>query len=82
MEWVVTTGKTLDEARDSALDQLGVHGDDAEFEVLEEPRPGCSAASEASSVSVPGSARPPRAPRSSAVIARSGPARAETRARI
>ena len=24
----------------AALDQLGVHGDDAEFEVLEEPRPG------------------------------------------
>ena len=40
MEWVVTTGKTLDEAKDLALDQLGVDEADAEFEVLEEPKPG------------------------------------------
>lgn len=40
MEWVVTTGKTLDEAKDLALDQLGVDESDAEFEVLEEPKPG------------------------------------------
>ena len=40
MEWVVTTGKTLDEAKDLALDQLGVDDADAEFEVLEEPKPG------------------------------------------
>ncbi len=40
MEWVETTGKTVDDARESALDQLGVAGDDAEFEVLEEPRSG------------------------------------------
>ena len=40
MEWVETTGKTLEEAKDAALDQLGVDEDDAEFEVIEEPRPG------------------------------------------
>lgn len=40
MEWVVTTGKTVDEAREAALDTLGVDKSDAEFEVLEEPRPG------------------------------------------
>jgi len=40
MEWVETTAKTLDEAREAALDQLGVGLDDAEFDVLEEPRPG------------------------------------------
>jgi spoIIIJ-associated protein len=40
MEWVETTGKTVEEAKESALDQLGVHEDDAEFEVVEEPRTG------------------------------------------
>ncbi len=40
MEWVETTGKTVDEAKDAALDQLGVDEQDAEFEVLEEPRAG------------------------------------------
>jgi spoIIIJ-associated protein len=40
MEWVETTAKTLDEAREKALDQLGVGLDDAEFDILEEPRPG------------------------------------------
>jgi spoIIIJ-associated protein len=40
MEWVETTARTIDEAKDLALDQLGVSEDDAEFEVLEEPRPG------------------------------------------
>jgi len=40
MEWVVTTGKTLEEAKDAALDELGVDEVDAEFEVLEEPRQG------------------------------------------
>ena len=34
MEWVETTGKTVAEARDEALDRLGVAEDDAEFEVL------------------------------------------------
>lgn len=40
MEWVETTAKTLDEAKDLALDRLGVAADEAEFEVLEEPRAG------------------------------------------
>lgn len=40
MEWVETTGKTIVEARDQALDRLGVAEDEAEFEVLEEPRAG------------------------------------------
>ncbi len=40
MEWVETTGRTLEEAKDAALDQLGVHEDDAEFEVVEEPKSG------------------------------------------
>lgn len=40
MEWVETTGKTIEEAKDAALDQLGVDEQDAEFEVLEEPRTG------------------------------------------
>lgn len=40
MEWVETTGRTVEEAKDRALDQLGVAEDDAEFEVLDEPRPG------------------------------------------
>ncbi len=40
MEWVETTGKTVEEAKDLALDQLGVDEQDAEFDVLEEPRTG------------------------------------------
>jgi spoIIIJ-associated protein len=40
MEWVETTAKTVDEAREAALDQLGVGAEDAEFDVLEEPKPG------------------------------------------
>lgn len=40
MEWVETTGRTLEEAKDAALDQLGVHEDDAEFEVVDEPKSG------------------------------------------
>ncbi|MBI4883326.1 MAG: Jag N-terminal domain-containing protein [Actinobacteria bacterium] len=40
MEWVETTGKTLAEAKEAALDQLGVHEEDAEFDVLEEPQQG------------------------------------------
>ena len=40
MEWVETTGRTIEEAKDAALDQLGVDEQDAEFEVLEEPRTG------------------------------------------
>lgn len=40
MEWVETTGKTVEEAKELALDQLGVDSGDAEFEVLEEPKVG------------------------------------------
>ena len=40
MEWVETTGRTLEEAKDAALDQLGVDEHDAEFEILEEPKSG------------------------------------------
>jgi spoIIIJ-associated protein len=40
MEWVETTGKTVEEAKEKALDQLGVHVEDAEFDVLEEPKAG------------------------------------------
>lgn len=40
MEWVETTGRTVEEAKDRALDQLGVDEVDAEFEIVEEPRPG------------------------------------------
>jgi spoIIIJ-associated protein len=40
MEWVETTGKTLEDAKGAALDQLGVADDEAEFEVLEEPKSG------------------------------------------
>lgn len=40
MEWVETTGKSVTEAKDAALDELGVDETDAEFEILEEPRQG------------------------------------------
>ena len=40
MEWVEITAKTVEAARDAALDQLGVALDEAEIDVVEEPRPG------------------------------------------
>jgi spoIIIJ-associated protein len=40
MEWVETTGRTVEEALDNALDQLGVDGADAEYEIIEEPKTG------------------------------------------
>jgi spoIIIJ-associated protein len=40
MEWVEFTARTLEEAKDLALDRLGVAADDAEFEILAEPKPG------------------------------------------
>lgn len=40
MEWVETTGKTVADALDAALDTLGVHDDEVEYEVLEEGRGG------------------------------------------
>ena len=40
MEWVETTGRTVAEALDAALDELGVDDEDVEYEVMEEPRSG------------------------------------------
>jgi spoIIIJ-associated protein len=40
MEWVETTGKTVEEATELALDQLGVAKDEADIEVLEEGKTG------------------------------------------
>ena len=40
MEWVETTGRTIEEAKDAALDQLGVDEQDAEFEIVSEPKAG------------------------------------------
>lgn len=40
MQWVETTGRTIDEAKENALTQLGIADDEAEFEILEEPSTG------------------------------------------
>ncbi|MGH7357182.1 MAG: RNA-binding cell elongation regulator Jag/EloR [Candidatus Rokuibacteriota bacterium] len=40
MEWVETTGRTVEEALDVALDELGVDENDVDYEVLVEPRGG------------------------------------------
>lgn len=40
MEWVETTAKSVDDAKSAALDQLGVAADEAEFEIVEEPKQG------------------------------------------
>jgi spoIIIJ-associated protein len=40
MEWVETTSKTIEEAKDTLLDQLGVDEEEAEFEIIEEPKVG------------------------------------------
>jgi spoIIIJ-associated protein len=40
MEWVETTGRTIEEALDAALDELGVDEDDVEYEVVARPRGG------------------------------------------
>ena len=40
MEWVEASGKSLDEAKETALDLLGVAEDDAEIIVLAEPKAG------------------------------------------
>src|SRR5215470_13388001 len=40
MEWVETTGATVGDALDAALDELGVHDDEVEYQVLQEPRAG------------------------------------------
>ena len=40
MEWVETVGKTIAEATEAALDELGIDESEAEIVVLEEPRSG------------------------------------------
>ncbi len=40
MEWVEVTAKSVESAKELALDRLGISPDDAEFDVVEEPRPG------------------------------------------
>jgi spoIIIJ-associated protein len=40
MEWVEVTAKSVDSAKELALDRLGISVDDAEFDIVEEPRPG------------------------------------------
>jgi spoIIIJ-associated protein len=40
MEWVETTGRTVEQALDAALDELGVDEQDVEYEVLSRPRGG------------------------------------------
>lgn len=40
MDWVETTGRTVEEAKKAALEQLGVEEADADFEVISEPKLG------------------------------------------
>jgi spoIIIJ-associated protein len=40
VEWIETVGRTVEEALEAALDQLGVDERDAEYVVVEEPRTG------------------------------------------
>jgi spoIIIJ-associated protein len=40
MEWVESTGSSIEEAKERALDRLGVHGDDAEFEIVSDVKTG------------------------------------------
>ena len=40
MEWIVTTGRTVAEAVEAALDELGVDEADIEYEILEESKRG------------------------------------------
>jgi spoIIIJ-associated protein len=40
VEWVETTGRSIDEAKEAALDRLGVDEPDAEFEIVEEAKAG------------------------------------------
>lgn len=40
MEWVEISAKTVEEAKELALDRLGVDERDAEFDIMEEPRTG------------------------------------------
>jgi Jag N-terminus len=40
VEWVETTGKTVADATEAAVEQLGVAEEDAEIEILDEPKSG------------------------------------------
>ena len=40
MEWVEKTGNSLEEAKEAALDALGVHDDEAEVEVVSDVQTG------------------------------------------
>ena len=40
MQWVEVTARSIEEAKEAALDQLGVDEQDAEFEIVEEPKSG------------------------------------------
>jgi spoIIIJ-associated protein len=40
MEWIEVSARTLEEARELALDRLGVVSDELEYEVIDEPRGG------------------------------------------
>jgi spoIIIJ-associated protein len=40
VQWVETTGRTVEDAKEAALDQLGIDESEAEFEVLDEPKTG------------------------------------------
>jgi len=40
VQWVETTGRTVEDAKEAALDQLGIDESEAEFEVLEEAKTG------------------------------------------
>src|SRR5450631_2819902 len=40
MDWIEVTAKTVDDAKELALDRLGVVEDELEFEVVDEPRRG------------------------------------------
>lgn len=40
MEWIEVTGRTVDEAKERALDELGVHESELEYELLDEARSG------------------------------------------
>ena len=40
MEWIEVTGRTVDEAKERALDELGVHESELEFELLDDARSG------------------------------------------
>jgi spoIIIJ-associated protein len=40
MEWIEVSARSLEEARELALDRLGVVGDELEYEIIDEPRGG------------------------------------------